>query len=284
MKKLKLSSSSLAAAAALLVSASAAAQEGDVIPIPQPTQEANQVGIAVFGVRDYYGSSTLSATAGPILRYNWSDTQYVQILGRDLAANVLPMKQWRAGPLIRFRDRRDDDVDDNVIARMRPVPAATELGGFVAYHMPLDNNPLHKVVFSADVVGNTTGVYDGATGNIRATYYHPFPQPIAGYQLVGTLGFGMFFTSDHFNRRYFGVTGSDVALFPSLGGRPYVPEGGLTSLKIPFSVTTQVDRQWLVTLAGRWERLLGDAADSPVVSGRGNINQWSIGVTASYLF
>jgi outer membrane scaffolding protein for murein synthesis (MipA/OmpV family) len=283
MKKFKLSSSSLAAAAAILVSTSVAAQEA--ITVPEPPQDfRNFIGLGVFGIPDYYGSSTLKAAVAPVARYSWTDTQYVQWLGPTISANLVPMKEVRAGPLIRFRQRRDDDVDDEIVKRMRPVASATEIGAFVAYHMPLDNNPLHKVVFYADVVGNTNNVYDGATGNIMATYYHPFEQAVYGYKLVGTLGFGMFFSSDHFNQRYFGVSGSDVALFPGRGGQPYRAEGGLTSLKIPFSLTTQVDKQWVVTLAGRWERLQGDAADSPVVGGRGNMNQWSIGAAAAYLF
>jgi outer membrane scaffolding protein for murein synthesis (MipA/OmpV family) len=187
--------------------------------------------------------------------------------------------------LLRFRQRRDDDVNDNIVSHMRPVASATEIGVFADYHMPLEpNRPLHKVVFSADLVGNTTGVYSGPTGNIRATYFYPFEQGIMGHPLVGTLGFGLFLASDHFNDRYFGIHGSDVLLFPKRAGQPYKADGGLTSIKIPFSLSSQVDPKWLVTVAGRYERLLGDAADSPVVKDRGDENQWIIGIAASYLF
>jgi outer membrane scaffolding protein for murein synthesis (MipA/OmpV family) len=40
----------------------------------------------------------------------------------------------------------------------------------------------------------------------------------------------------------------------------------------------------LVLLAGRYERLLGDAKDSPLIESRGDANQWSIGIAAAYLF
>lgn len=284
MKKIKLSSSTLAAAAAMLVSTSVAAQEALAVSEPPPENYRNFIGLVLAGIPDYYGSSTLKAAAGPVARYSWSDTQYVQWLGATISANLVPLREVRAGPLVRFRQRRDDDVDDQVVKQMRPVATATEIGAFAAYHLPLDANPMHKLVFYADVVGNTNNVYDGATGNISATYWHPFEQAVYGYKLIGTLGFGMFFASDHFNNKYFGVNGSDVALFPGRNGVPFKPGGGLTSLKIPFSLTTTVEKQWLVTLVGRWERLLGDPADSPVVGGRGNMNQWSIGAAAAYLF
>jgi outer membrane scaffolding protein for murein synthesis (MipA/OmpV family) len=283
MMNLKRYSWTLAATAAAMFSAGAAAQE--IIPIEPPSQDIlNFVGLGVFGTPDYYGSSKNEAVAAPLARYSWDGVSYVQLLGPELTLNLMPIREWRAGPLLRFRPRRDDDVDDEVVKRMRPVPSATEIGVFAAYHMPLDANPLHKVVFSGDLVGNTTSVYNGVTSNLRVTYYHPFSEPVVGQQLLGTIGFGMFFASESFNRRYFGVTGSDVALFPELNGQEYRPGSGLTSVKIPFSLTTQVNKKWLLTFAGRYEHLLEDAKDSPVVNGRGDENQWTVGIAASYLF
>jgi outer membrane protein len=285
MAKLKLYGGALAATAAVLASAGVAAQEVIAIEPPPQQQQINLVGLGVFGVPDYYGSSKNEGALVPLLRYSWDGTSYVQVLGPELSLNLMPTREWRAGPLIRFRPRRDDDVDDAIVKRMRPVPSATELGVFAAYHMPLDpKHPLHKIVFSGDIVGNTNNVYDGATGNLRVNYYYPFPQPVVGQQLIGSIGIGLFFASGGFNKRYFGVGGSDLALFPELGGRPYNPGSGVTSVKIPFSLSTQLNREWLLTFAGRYERLLNDAKDSPVVSGRGDANQWQIGIAASYLF
>jgi outer membrane scaffolding protein for murein synthesis (MipA/OmpV family) len=285
MKQLKLYRCTLAATAAVLAAAGAPAQEIIAIPPPPQPQLMNLIGLGVFSVPDFYGSSKNKAAAAPIARYSWDGTSYVQLLGPELSANLLPTPEWRAGPLIRFRPRRDDDVDDAIVKRMRPIPSATEMGVFAAYHMPLDpNHPLHKLVFSGDIVANPTGVYNGVTGNLRATYYYPFPQPVAGQQLIGTIGVGMFFASESFNRKYFGVGGSDLNLYPELGGRPYNPGSGLTSVKIPFSLSTQVNRQWLLTFAGRYERLLNDAKDSPVVERHGDANQWQVGIAATYLF
>jgi outer membrane scaffolding protein for murein synthesis (MipA/OmpV family) len=281
MKQFKRYSRSLAATAAILASTGVAAQE--LIPI-EPPEEINLVGLGVFSVPDYYGSTKNKAAAAPLLRYTWDGLSYVQVLGPEISANFIPRKDWRAGPLLRFRARRDDDVDDDIVGRMRPIASATELGAFVAYHMPLDENPLHKVVFTADVSWNTNNVYDGATSNLRAMYYHPFEQTLAGRPLVGNIGFGLFYGSDHFNDKYFGVHGTDVLLYPSLNGRPYTASSGLTSIKIPFGLTAQIDKQWLVTVAGRYEKLLNDAKDSPVVDQRGDANQWILGIAASYLF
>jgi outer membrane scaffolding protein for murein synthesis (MipA/OmpV family) len=284
MKKSKLLGAGLAAAAAMTFSQGAAAQE--IIPL-LITGDTNLVGLGVFSVPDFYGSDKNEGAIAPLLHYNfdaWGNPMYVQVIGPEVRLNLVPRKDLRAGPLLRWRTRRDDDVDSDVVQRMRPIASATEFGAFVAYHMPLDENPLHKVVFTGDVTWNTNGVYDGATGNIRATYFHPFASGLGGKPLLGSIGFGLFFASDHFNDRYFGVHGTDVALYPELGGIPYTAESGLTSIKIPFTLSSQIDPKWLLTLGGRYERLLSDAKDSPVVQRHGNDNQWTIGIAASYLF
>jgi outer membrane scaffolding protein for murein synthesis (MipA/OmpV family) len=281
MKKFKLYGSSLAATAALLVSSSVAAQ--DIVPV-EPLEEQNIVGLGVFAVPDFYGSSDTQAAVAPILRYNFGDKRYVQVLGPEIQLNLVERSDWRAGPLLRVRGRRDDDVDNEIVKRMRPIASATELGGFVAYHMPLGGPPLHKVVFSADIVANLNGVYNGATGNLKVNYIHPFSQTMGGKSLIGSIGIGMFFSSTEFQEKYFGITGSDLAFFPERAGVPYRPDSTLTSVKIPFSLSAQINPKWLVTFAGRYERLLGDAKDSPIVDRLGDSNQWAVGIAASYLF
>jgi outer membrane scaffolding protein for murein synthesis (MipA/OmpV family) len=265
----------------------AAAQE--IIPFTL-TKDTNLVGLGVFSLPDYYGSDDYEAKAAPLLHYGFGDGMYVQVIGPEIRVNVAPRSymqghDFRAGPLLRFRERRDDNVSDNVVKHMRPVPSASEIGLFAQYNYSVDpNQPLHKVVFQGDFTYNTTHVYNGATGNIRATYWYPFQQGIMGYPLVGTLGFGFFFGSDHFANKYFGVGQTDTPLFPNRNGLRYKANGGLVSIKVPFSLTSQIDPKWLVTLAGRYERLLNDAADSPIVKNRGSENQWIIGIAGSYLF
>ena len=283
MTRSKLWGAGLAAAGALAFSHAVFAQE---IPL-QFSGETNLVGLGVFAVPDFYGSDKHEGAAAPLLHYNfdaWGNPMYVQVIGPEIRLNVSPIREFRVGPLIRWRQRRDDDVDNEVVKRMQPIASATEMGAFAAYHLPLDNNPLHKVVFTGDVTWNTNNVYDGATGNLRATYFHPFESGLGGKPLLGTIGFGLFWASDHFMDRYFGVHGSDLALYPERGGVPYTATSGLASIKVPFTLSSQIDRNWLVTFGGRYEKLLNDAKDSPVVEQHGKDNQWTVGIAASYLF
>ncbi len=282
MKTLKLRYKTFAAAAAMLAAQGAMAQA--TIPFEYPAK-INIIGLGIASVPDYYGSTKNEGAIGPLARYWFGGERYVQLLGPELTLNLVDRPDFRAGPVIRVRGRRDDDVDDDVVKRMRPIASTTEVGVFASYHMYLDRNqPLHKLVLEGDIVGNTGDTYDGATGNLGVNYIYPFQKAPVGTQMVGAIGLGMFFASSSFNRAYFGVTGSDVALFPERGGAEFLPDSGVTSVKIPVSLTTRVNKQWLVTVGGRYERLLGDAKDSPVVDGRGDANQWAIGAAVSYMF
>ena len=291
MKPFSLRGSALAVATALssLAAAPALSQDfgSEFESIQTPQGGLNLIGLGVAGVPDFYGSDKHQGAPVPIFRYFMQGTnRYVQLLGPEVVVNVLDRPDWRLGPVLRVRGRRDDDVDNDVVKRMRPVPAATEVGVFAAYNLYLSREqPLHKVVFGGDVVGNTTGVYNGASGNLRVNYFYPFPRAwLGGRPSVGSIGLGLFWASESFTTKYFGVTGSDLALYPTLGGRPSLPGGGLVSVKIPFSVTTQINPKWLLTVGGRYERLTGDAKDSPVVQLHGNENQWLLGIAASYAF
>ena len=280
----------LAASGAMLVVAGAGAQE--VIPVEMP-QEVNMVGAGAFGLPDFYGSEDYHPEGAGFLHVNFGNGMWLRVIGPEVRLNVLPsnvtldygqFRNLRAGFLYRARPTRDTDVDDAVVRQMRRIPAASELGMFASYEWPLPGDPLHKIVFGADVAYNTNNLYGGATGSIKATYFYPFPQGLGGRPLLGSAGFSLFFASDHFTDRYFGINGADLAAFPERGGTPYRPEGGLVSFRIPFQVTSQFDRHWGLTLAGRYERLLGDAKDSPIVDRRGSANQWVFGGAVNYAF
>jgi outer membrane scaffolding protein for murein synthesis (MipA/OmpV family) len=290
MKKLKLLHGALAGSAVMLSTAGALAQE--MIPVDLP-EERNMIGAGAFAVPDFYGADSYRAKGTGFLHANLGNGLWLQFIGPELRVNLVPslvgqnypqFNQLRAGFTWRSRPSRENDRGDAVVRQMQRIPNASELGVFASYSLPLDANPLHKIVLSGDATWSTNTVYTGAVGNIRATYFHPFPQEWIGRPLLGSAGFSLFFTSDHFNERYFGINGADLALFPQLGGVPYRPEGGLTSIRIPFSLTSEIAPKWSLTVAGRYERLLEDAADSPIVRQRGNENQWVVGAALNYFF
>lgn len=237
----------------------------------------NLIGLGVASVPDYSGSSHNKAVPAPIVRYQLAGTErYFLWLGPTMTFNVLNDQNWRVGPLLNYRAKRNDDVEDDVVKRMDQIDSTVEGGLFAKYNVKLSDRKFHQVSFEGDVAGGDHGVIS----HLRTMYWHPFTPT-----LIGDVGLGASFGDGKFNRTYYGVQSAhDISLFPSLGGRSYDPGSGLIGVNIPFGLTYFINKEWLVTVAGRYESLQGDVKDSPVVSQRGKSDQWIGGIAVSYAF
>lgn len=84
-----------------------------------------------------------------------------------------------------------------------------------------------------------------------------------------------------YTRAYFGVTPAAAA---TSGLAPFDPGGGVQSVGVAAGYLRQLSRNWGVAAYARYDRLIGDAADSPVVRELGSRSQPSVGVAVSYTF
>ena len=259
--------------AALLVTQIAHAE----IAVPVEGLDVNLIGIAVASAPDYWGSSDSEGVAGPYGRYQFEGSQrYIQVLGPEVTFNLLNDTNWRLGPILRYRSARDNDVKDNTVSQLNKVDSAIEGGVFVNYKLALSEIPLHQVTFGGDIESGK----NGTEGHLRVNYFQPFSKTI-----VGNIGLGMTYGNNKFMDSYFGVSGAhDVALYPSLGGQDYNASSGVASWSIPFGVSAFLTKDWLLSVGARYERLVSDAKDSPVVDQSGDKNQWIGGVGLAYVF
>lgn len=246
------------------------------IAVPLEGIDVNLIGVAVASVPDYWGSSTNEGAFGPYGRYQFQGTErYVEVLGPQVKLNLLNDKNWRLGPILRYRSARDKDVDDRIVKQMDKVDSVVEGGVFVGYRMPLSSTPLHQITFNGDVEGGG----NGTEAHLSMMYMQPFSKTI-----IGNIGLGMTYGNNKFMDNYFGVNSArDIALYPSRGGRPYNPSSDVVGWNVPFGVSVFVSQDWIVSGGGRYEKLVGDAGDSPVVK-RGDSNQWMFGLGVAYLF
>lgn len=274
---MKISKSVRNTAWSLLGFVCASAANAQSLEPPIPEMNVNLIGLAVGSVPDYSGSDDNTGAVGPILRYQFKDSErFFLWLGPTATLNLLNDKAWRAGPMLNYRPERGDDVEDEVVKQMEKIDAQVEGGIFLQYRLKLSDQPLHQVLFTGDVAGSGKGT----VGHLRAMYYQPL-----GYNLIGSIGLGTTFSDDKFAKTYYGITKThDIALFPSLNGQEYEAKGGFIGVNIPFGLTWVVQKQWLLTAGGRYEALQGDAKDSPIVSDRGKSDQWIFGIAASYIF
>ena len=64
----------------------------------------------------------------------------------------------------------------------------------------------------------------------------------------------------------------------------YRPSGGLNSVGVASSLSYDWSPEWSTTVSVSYARLVGDAADSPIVKRFGSENQFTFGASVSYSF
>ena len=79
-------------------------------------------------------------------------------------------------------------------------------------------------------------------------------------------------------RSYFGVSARQAAV---TSFRQYTPHGGFKSTGWGATAVYPLGEHWLIESDFAFERLIGDAADSPIVEAR---SQFSVGLNLGYRF
>lgn len=87
--------------------------------------------------------------------------------------------------------------------------------------------------------------------------------------------------SDGYMETYFGVTSKEAAKSTILTA--YKPDAGFKTAGLAAQVNYWIDGKTRIQVRGSWDRLIGDAGDSPIVKA-GSRDQWSFGVGISRKF
>lgn len=118
--------------------------------------------------------------------------------------------------------------------------------------------------------------HKGWTGEISADYIAR-----QGDDWLFSIGPRVTLGDAKYHRAYFGVT---PAAATTSGLPAFDPGGGVQSVGFTAGYLRQISRHWGIAVYGRYDRLVGDAADSPVTRELGSRSQPSAGVALSYTF
>ncbi|MBO9697579.1 MAG: MipA/OmpV family protein [Sphingopyxis sp.] len=118
--------------------------------------------------------------------------------------------------------------------------------------------------------------HKGWTGEVSADYVER-----QGDDWLFSIGPRVTLGDAKYSRAYFGVT--PTAAITS-GLPAYDPGGGVQSVGMAAGYHRMFGRNWGVAVYGRYDRLIGDTADSPVTRQLGSRSQPSGGIALSYTF
>jgi outer membrane protein len=188
---------------------------------------------------------------------------------RDSASIALiDFGDLRAGPAGKFVSSRKASSYSELNG-LGDVKTAVELGGFVEYY-PVD------WFRTRGELRQGFGGHNGVVADLSADVIVPVVQRF-------TVSFGPRFTweSTKAAAPYFGI---DAVQAMATGLPAFDAKGGAHSVGAGAQVSYRINPQWEVHAYVEYERLLGDAAKSPLVIARGSPNQTTFGIGASYAF
>jgi outer membrane protein len=161
--------------------------------------------------------------------------------------------------------RKDSDVG----APVGRVPPTVEVGVFLGYR------PTPSWRLRAEVLKGIGG-HEGVRAQLGVDRIWR-----DGDRYVFSIGPRLLIADSQYQRAYFGVTPS-AALATGLPA--YTPRGGIYGVAATSGVSFQMGPRWGLFGYARYERLVGDAANSPVVRRFGSRDQLSGGLGLSYTF
>ncbi|WP_300973351.1 MipA/OmpV family protein [Sphingomonas sp. LHG3406-1] len=161
--------------------------------------------------------------------------------------------------------RKERDVG----APVGKVKTTLEVGGFAEYLLT-DSFRLR-----GQLLKGVNG-HEGLVGSIGADAIFR-----DGDRYAATLGPRLLWSDSRYQLAYFGVS---PAASLAAGLPVYRPGGGVHAVALAGGLTTQLGPRWGLFGYARAERLVGDAARSPIVREYGSRNQLSAGLGLSYVF
>jgi outer membrane protein len=221
---------------------------------------------------DYEGSDDYEVRGLPVFGINYRDIvvlrggalmmDVVQLSGTGLAENL------SFGPLLKFDQGREAD-DNPILRNLTDIDQGALAGLFVGYE-------LGPVELELTVAQDATSRHEGVIAEIQAGYGFMVTERLrAQIQLSST------WTNDDYTQAYFGITRDQARVS---GLREFTAAAGVKDAGAALSLNYLLTEHWRVTGRLAYRRLLGDAADSPLVEDEGSANQASAAVLVSYQF
>ncbi len=224
------------------------------------------IGGWVVAQPDYEGSDDYEAAFRPIFNIRKEGSKEWLSLPDDSAGiAVFETSNFRIGPAFGFTPERDSS-DNRALRGLKSVDFTIEAGAFVEYW------PADRLRTRLEVLQGLNG-HDGLVANLSADIVlHP------AERWMFTVGPRVTWVDDNYADAYFSVGPGSPSL-PLFGA-----DGGLHSAGVGASLSYDVTETVQIKLFGEYDRLIGDAADSPLVELRGSKDQFTAGLGFSYRF
>lgn len=224
------------------------------------------VGLGLGGAwsPEYRGADSYEVKALPWFQVRKGRFSLNPVTG--LSYDLLASESWTLAPTLSYAEGRDNTAALEDFEDVRGSLMAGFLVSWESGHWQ----------WNGDIAGPVTGDLEG----VRARGYLRYRGQITD-RLKFAVGPGASWGSDRWNQSLFDISAEDAA---SSGLKRYHAGGNYIQGSMNGRLTYLLTRQLSVSAVTQYSRLLGDAADSPIVDETGDANQWLGSLAINYRF
>jgi outer membrane scaffolding protein for murein synthesis (MipA/OmpV family) len=185
------------------------------------------------------------------------------------------------GPAFRFRNDRNAQIEDEVVARAGELDVAVEVGANVALAWRGVFKTFDTLTVGVQARWDVLGAHEGMIVEPQIQYRAALDRAFSLQTQISAE-----FVDDSFADYYFSVSPAQAA---ASGLPQFRAEGGLNRIGTLSILAYDLDRNplnggWSLTAIGGYSRLVGDGADTPYTVLRGDADQFIGGLGVAYTF
>ncbi len=239
----------------------------------RPQQPTLLLGIGAAAAPVFEGSDDMQLSALPFVALN--DYYGFNFRPVQLSYNLLDVSgkngAWslRAGPAVGLAAGRDQD-DDGDLRGLGDVDTGVMAGGFV-------QAGIGRISLGIDAAQEVADGHGGAVVGLKVATRLRLNQRMSLMPAVtGT------WASDDYMQSFFGVTATQAA---ASNYATYTADAGFKDVGAQAALRYSLDNAWSLNWSVAYSRLIGDAADSPIVTGPGGTRDQitgRIGITRGF--
>ncbi len=225
-----------------------------------------------YGVYEtaFPGAKDYIFTGRPIIDIHQAGAREWLTLPNDaFSLTLYQTDNFRVGVAGDYLNHREQSDDRSALRGMHNIDYTLEAGAFAEYY------PIPFLRTRVEVLQGITGA-EGFEANLMADFiYRPAPEWLL------TAGPRMQIVNDKFASSFYSISATEAAV---AGLKAYSAAGGINYAGVDATARYYFSETFSVRAFAEWDRLLGDAADSPLVKQKGSADQLEVGIGAAYRF
>jgi len=234
-----------------------------------------ELGVAAMYRPEYKGSNDYEVSPLPYVSFRYSrDERYIALQGPSLKANIVAGGLFEFGPLLSYERGRSDDIENLAVGRLGEIDRAVMAGAFLSKDIDLGADSGFQV--GAEVLTDTGDANEGVMAKLEVGYHRRLAD-----RWTVMVGASTTWADENYMQTYYGVTPLGAA---ASGLSAYTAGSGVENVELSAGLRFRVNDQWSVMGRASYQRLLDNAADSPVVRQGGSENQGQFGLVVIRAF